>query len=164
MEALITSYSLQSHRFTHTIDKYNYSAHEVLCLFTSRCQVSAANNVNQYSKLTGLTSKLLNCCWTLPAQWFLVPNPTRVMTIFYCLTALGAFRPLSNSLNWSGRVNYCWPSSAQSPWYGPNRKHRFQHFLYCCVLIRCRGKMITAPTDVSSCSTIPAFSHHATIF
>jgi hypothetical protein len=36
---------------------------------------------------------LLNCCWHSPAQWFLVPSPTGLMTIFYCLTALGAFRP-----------------------------------------------------------------------
>jgi hypothetical protein len=35
-----------------------------------------------------LTDLLLNCCWPLPAQWFLVPSPTGQMTIFYCLTAL----------------------------------------------------------------------------
>jgi hypothetical protein len=39
-----------------------------------------------------LTACLLNCCWSSPAQWFLVPNPTGSMTIFYSLTALGAFR------------------------------------------------------------------------
>jgi hypothetical protein len=35
---------------------------------------------------------LLNCCWPSPAQWFLVPSPTGLMTVFYSLTALGAFR------------------------------------------------------------------------
>jgi hypothetical protein len=35
----------------------------------------------------------LTCCWPSPTQWFLVPSPTGIMTIFYCLTALGAFKP-----------------------------------------------------------------------
>jgi hypothetical protein len=38
---------------------------------------------------------LLSCCWLSPAQWFLVPSPVGLMTIYYCLMALGAFRPLS---------------------------------------------------------------------
>jgi hypothetical protein len=36
---------------------------------------------------------LLNCFWPSPVQWSLVPSPTRLMTIFYSLTSLGAFRP-----------------------------------------------------------------------
>jgi hypothetical protein len=36
-----------------------------------------------------LTDWLPNCCWTSPAQLFLVPSLTGLMTIFYCLTALG---------------------------------------------------------------------------
>jgi hypothetical protein len=28
---------------------------------------------------------------------------------------------------------------------GPSRKHRFQHFLYCCVRICCRGNVFTDP-------------------
>jgi hypothetical protein len=35
---------------------------------------------------------LLNCSWPSSAQRFLVPS---LMTIFYCLTALGAFRSLT---------------------------------------------------------------------
>jgi hypothetical protein len=35
----------------------------------------------------------LNCCWPSPAQWFLIPPFTGLMTIFYTLTDLGAFRP-----------------------------------------------------------------------
>jgi hypothetical protein len=29
--------------------------------------------------------------------------------------------------------------------HGPNRKHRFQQFLYCCLRIRCRGNLFTNP-------------------
>jgi hypothetical protein len=50
---------------------------------------------------------LLNCCWLLPTQWFLVLSPTGLMTIFYCLTALGAFWPCRSSL---GFVD-CWRGS-----------------------------------------------------
>jgi hypothetical protein len=32
---------------------------------------------------------LVNCCWPSPGQSFLVPSPAGLMTIFYCLTALG---------------------------------------------------------------------------
>jgi hypothetical protein len=31
------------------------------------------------------------------------------------------------------------------PLHGPSRKHRFQHYLYCCIRIRCRGNMFTEP-------------------
>jgi hypothetical protein len=41
---------------------------------------------------------LLNCCWPSPAQWFLVPRPTGLRTMFYCLMFLGAFRAV-----WSHR-------------------------------------------------------------
>jgi hypothetical protein len=46
---------------------------------------------------------LTDCCWPSPAQWFLVPSPTGLMSIFYCLTALGAF--------WL--TDCCWASPAQ---------------------------------------------------
>jgi hypothetical protein len=39
---------------------------------------------------------LLNCFWVLPAQWFLVPSPTGLTTIYYFLMALGAFRTFSS--------------------------------------------------------------------
>jgi hypothetical protein len=42
---------------------------------------------------------LLNCCWSSPEQWFVFPSPARSMTIFYSLTALGAFRHTFPSLN-----------------------------------------------------------------
>jgi hypothetical protein len=41
-----------------------------------------------------LTDWLLNCCWPSAAGWFLVPNPTGFMVIFYCLTNLEAIRTL----------------------------------------------------------------------
>jgi hypothetical protein len=45
-----------------------------------------------------LPACLLNRCWPSPAQLFLVPSPTGLMTIFYYLEALGAYRtPLSAS-------------------------------------------------------------------
>jgi hypothetical protein len=34
----------------------------------------------------------LNVCWSSPAQWSLVPSPTGLKTLFYCLTALGALQ------------------------------------------------------------------------
>jgi hypothetical protein len=37
--------------------------------------------LNSYNLLK--TDWLFNCCWASPAQWFLVPNPTGLMTIFY---------------------------------------------------------------------------------
>jgi hypothetical protein len=36
---------------------------------------------------------LLNCCLPSRKQRFLVPNPTGLMAVFYCLMALEAFRP-----------------------------------------------------------------------
>jgi hypothetical protein len=44
-------------------------------------------------------SSPVNCCWPSPAQRLLVSSTTRLMTIFYCLTALGTFRPLYLSLS-----------------------------------------------------------------
>jgi hypothetical protein len=43
--------------------------------------------------------------------------------------------------------------------HGPNRKHRFQRYHYCCLRIRCRGNMFSRclALDVSSGSTIQAF-------
>jgi hypothetical protein len=35
-----------------------------------------------------LANWILNCCWQSPAQRFLVPSPTGLMTLFYCLTAV----------------------------------------------------------------------------
>jgi hypothetical protein len=39
-----------------------------------------------------LTGRLLNCWWSSPAHWFLVPSPTGLMNLFDCPTALEAFR------------------------------------------------------------------------
>jgi hypothetical protein len=48
-------------------------------------------------------------------------------------------------------------------WHRPNRKHRSQKFLYCCVSVAAKTCLPSRclATDVS-CSTIPAFSHHVT--
>jgi hypothetical protein len=47
-----------------------------------------------FDERMGLTATdwLLNCCWSSLAQWLLVPGPAGFMTIFYCLTDLGAFK------------------------------------------------------------------------
>jgi hypothetical protein len=47
------------------------------------------------------TDWLLSCCWSSPEQWFLVPSPTGLMTVFYCLTVLGAFRLFQLLLSYS---------------------------------------------------------------
>lgn len=36
----------------------------------------------------------VNCCWRLSAQSFLVPSPTGLMIILFCLTALGVLQLL----------------------------------------------------------------------
>jgi hypothetical protein len=61
------------------------------------------------------TEWLPNCCWPSPAQWYLVPSPTGLVTM---LTALGAFTryPDSNSsyywmIEWLLRC--CWSSPVQ---------------------------------------------------
>jgi hypothetical protein len=54
------------------------------------CSLLSFNPATASWQLT--TDWLLNCCWPSPAYWVLVPSPTGLMTIFYCLTALGGFR------------------------------------------------------------------------
>jgi hypothetical protein len=44
-------------------------------------------------------SSAVYSCWSSPAQWFFVPSPTGFITIYYSLTAIGAFGPLSNFLS-----------------------------------------------------------------
>jgi hypothetical protein len=39
---------------------------------------------------------LLDCCWPSPTQWLLVPSHTGLTTIFYFMTAQGAFRTLNS--------------------------------------------------------------------
>jgi hypothetical protein len=69
----------------------------------SGCSVQGYNNLYSFRRLTifrrnmlhlllGFRDWLLNSCWSSPAQWFLVPSPMGLTTIFYTLTALGAFR------------------------------------------------------------------------
>jgi hypothetical protein len=38
-----------------------------------------------------------------------------------------------------------------TPWHGPSTKRRFQHYLYCCMRIRCRGNVFTEPFPSSGC-------------
>jgi hypothetical protein len=52
----------------------------------------------------------VNCCRSSPVQSFLVPSPAGLMSIFYCLSALGVVQLGRNNL-WL--LNRCWPSSAQ---------------------------------------------------
>lgn len=63
----------------------------------------------QYSQLVSQ----VNCSWPLPAQSFLVPGPTELMTIFFCLTSHASPSMVS-------QVNCCWslpahPFFASSP-------------------------------------------------
>jgi hypothetical protein len=43
------------------------------------------SHVRWLSPISHLSNSLANCCWASPAQWFLVPSPARLVTIFYCL-------------------------------------------------------------------------------
>jgi hypothetical protein len=36
-----------------------------------------------------------------------------------------------------------------TPFHGPSRKHRFEHYLYCCMRIRCRGNVFTKPLNTN---------------
>jgi hypothetical protein len=97
---------------------------------------------SNYSRIhSPVQSSPVDCCWSSPAQWFLVASPTGLMTIFYCLTALGAFRPpLQRYIYWnSGYID----KATDSPLiqYGPYRKWQFQQLFYCCVCISCRGNL-----------------------
>jgi hypothetical protein len=50
-----------------------------------------------FNEKKGLTTTacLLHWCWPSPAQWFFV-EAHGLITIFYCLSAIAAFRPLSS--------------------------------------------------------------------
>jgi hypothetical protein len=37
---------------------------------------------------TKVQSSPVNCCWSSPAQWCLIPSPMGLITMYYCLTAL----------------------------------------------------------------------------
>jgi hypothetical protein len=52
------------------------------------------NGSGTHNSVTTNFDWLLSCCWPSPAYWYLVPSPTRLTTIFYCLMARGAFRTL----------------------------------------------------------------------
>jgi hypothetical protein len=66
--------------------------------------------------LYSLTAWLQNCCWPSPAQWLFVPSPTGLIAIFYSLTALESFRPLTPvSTHWLSESEslYDWRSVGQ---------------------------------------------------
>jgi hypothetical protein len=68
------------------------------CL-TTTCRLSTNSCYHKPSLTTHWLSlavnyySLLNCCWPCPARWFLIPSHTGLITIFYSLTAPGAFGP-----------------------------------------------------------------------
>jgi hypothetical protein len=125
-------------------------------------------------------------------QSFLVPSPMGLMTIFYCVTALGAFRTPDGV-----RRNCCWPPPAvilRSESWGTHGHvllsdssrslqnpistlYRHRPML-CSFGIAPDGSSVVAyvfvametslpcrciATVISSCSTSPAFSHHVTV-
>jgi hypothetical protein len=85
----------------------------VFWLSLTGIQFGVAGGRNSWLKWTAdwQTVWLLNRCWPLSSQWFLIRGPTRLMTIFYCLAAIGGVKRLT-LLN-------CFRSSIWS-----QRKHR----------------------------------------
>jgi hypothetical protein len=92
----------------------------------------------------------VNCCWSSPAQWFLVPSPTGITTLFYCLTALRSFR--IPDLHWflSSSPNTCAHTATIC---GPEQSadHRFQNSVAVKITNKCRvickPKICTKVTD-----------------
>jgi hypothetical protein len=87
-----------------------------------------------------LTAKLL---WFSPAQWFVVPFPTGLITIFYCLTALEAFKtpPRATCRLALGRTDRLLSLIR----HAPSRKQRLQRFFYFSVCIHCSGNVFIEP-------------------
>jgi hypothetical protein len=71
--------------------------------FTHSCScrmVNIAGTISSHkTEALEMSDWLQNCCWSSPAQWFLVPSPKVLVTI---MTALGVFtrHPDSNSSNY----------------------------------------------------------------
>jgi hypothetical protein len=62
---------------------------------------------------------LLNCSWPSPAHLFLVPSPTGLMTIFYCLAALGSLQTAYPSKDWI----FCWTIHKFNSYLTENTSH-----------------------------------------
>jgi hypothetical protein len=54
--------------------------------------------IRMYNNL-GRSFGLVNCCWSSPAQSFLVPSPARLLTIFYFLTTRSRATVVVEELN-----------------------------------------------------------------
>lgn len=103
------------HESTHYSSLY-WSTHNVFYVFTRRCFKFLLLRCSRPHWLQLACNKLnwlLNFCWSSPAQLFLVSNHRGLITIFYCLTALEAFRLLANHS--FGRLDCSWPSPAVIP-------------------------------------------------
>jgi hypothetical protein len=103
------------------------------------------------------------CSWPLPAQSFSGPSPLGLATIFYCLRFETSLYVTSYDSQSHGggiwpHLHTGLPGSPQLPsrsvlgrtdrllfliQHRPHIKRRVQEFLYCCVCIRCRGKVFT---------------------
>jgi hypothetical protein len=119
-------------------------SYRVATVFTRRRLVTVLNNGGIFCSRSyvvagwlqfhnSLLDWLLNCCWPSAAQWSLVPSPMGLMTMFYCLTVLGAFRTLLHSHSFFCLVRALYITPART-----HRKHSLPQF-YCCLRIRCRG-------------------------
>jgi hypothetical protein len=109
---------------------------------------------------------LLNCCWPSPAQWFLVPSPMGLTTIFYSQTALGAFRPLRLSLikAWlKVKVKVCCWTSLHSLGKGLTENTASSNVVSLSAAAEKYLPRRRLATAASSCSTILAASCHITI-
>jgi hypothetical protein len=92
-------------RPSYLVSRYNNLLYNVCWSFRRHCPLIRNSGdwsvdrgtlvcLEKCTSWSPVQSSPVNCCWSSPAQWCLVPSPAGPMTIFYCLTALGAFRPL----------------------------------------------------------------------
>jgi hypothetical protein len=72
-------------------------------------------------------SPVYNCCWASPAQSFLSPSPTGLVTIFYCLR-------FETPSIWRARSPYLYPPGTGWPSYTPSTG-----FPFCC--LNCQVKV-----------------------
>jgi hypothetical protein len=107
--------------------------------FTGHLQVVTTNN---YKTIAISTLYKITLSIFQPAVSSLIVAWQRLLTMVTPLL------PYSSPL-WTAAPSQL-PSLASvvfliTPLHGPSRKHRFQQYLYCCILIRCLGTVFTKP-------------------
>jgi hypothetical protein len=114
----------------------------------------------------------VNCCWSSPAQLFLFPDPEGLVTIFFCLTTLGAVEAfhLTFGAEQSRAVAWCWQAASTvargsgpcgDPWpyiYSPLRP---LHFIFIEPPLRWEeGLVILSRCPLISLSTTGGYRTH----